>query len=90
MNEPLHITPAERVALLLIAAGLTDAEAGKALKLHPKTINKHRVALLKKSGARNTVALIVQLIRSGDLDVYAVSLIPRPKKKKMGKSGKRS
>jgi len=52
-----QLTPRERDVLREIMAGATSKEAGRKFGLSPRTIENHRVQILQKLGARNTVDL---------------------------------
>jgi FixJ family two-component response regulator len=55
-REPL--TRREREVLELIAAGLSNKEAGRELGISPRTIEDHRANIMKKLGARNATELV--------------------------------
>jgi DNA-binding CsgD family transcriptional regulator len=51
-------TPREREILRLLAVGLSDKQAARALSISDMTARKHRANLLRKTGAPNVCALI--------------------------------
>lgn len=59
------LTPAEMKAALLICSGMTDREAGEALKLSHKTVNRHRTSALQKVGVRNAVEMTLKAVCAG-------------------------
>lgn len=62
------LTPAETQAVKLVVGGLSDIEAGKRLKLSPKTINKHRMNAMRKLGVHSAVALTLAAVCAGFID----------------------
>ena len=59
MTKPL--TPREGQVLRLIWDGLTSKQIAERLKLSPRTVDVHRIHLMKRMGVYNTA----QLIRAG-------------------------
>jgi DNA-binding CsgD family transcriptional regulator len=56
--------------LRLLAAGLSDKQAARALGISDMTARKHRANLLRKTGASNVCALIFMAAASGWLDDF--------------------
>jgi DNA-binding NarL/FixJ family response regulator len=57
-NSPLmSLSQRELEIFIMISHGEKTAEIAKKLFLSPKTVNKHRLSLLKKLGAKNDIAL---------------------------------
>jgi DNA-binding NarL/FixJ family response regulator len=57
----------ELMVLNLIAEGLTNKEIGEKMFLSQRTIESNRLALMRKTNARNTAALIAYSFRQGIL-----------------------
>jgi two-component system response regulator FixJ len=53
-----RLTPREREVLAQIAAGATNKEAGRTLRISPRTIEVHRARIMEKLGARNAADLV--------------------------------
>jgi two-component system response regulator FixJ len=60
-----QLTPRERDVLGEIMAGATSKEAGRKFSLSPRTIENHRVQILQKLGAKNTVDLARIVLSKG-------------------------
>jgi len=58
------LTPRERQVLGEIVRGLSNKEAGRTLKISPRTIEVHRARIMQKLGARNAADL-VRIVMSG-------------------------
>jgi two-component system response regulator FixJ len=58
-----RLTPREREVLAQIAAGATNKEAGRTLRISPRTIEVHRARIMEKLGAR-TAADLVRIVLS--------------------------
>jgi len=54
--------------LKLLALGMTDKQAARALAISDMTARKHRANLLRKTGAPNICALIFMAAASGWFD----------------------
>lgn len=65
----LVLTKREIEILNLIAQGLTDIEIGEKLNLSNRTINAHRNKMLTKTGAKNTVNLIIYAIKNNIIEL---------------------
>jgi len=63
----LNITAREREILLLTADGYTNNEIADKLFTSKRTVEGHRQSLIKKTGAKNTAALIKLAFRTGIL-----------------------
>ncbi|NRO95084.1 hypothetical protein GWC77_03900 [Paraburkholderia sp. NMBU_R16] len=68
MRLTVVCTPREREILRLLAAGLSDKQAARALSISDMTARKHRANLLRKTGAPNVCALIFMAAAAGWLD----------------------
>jgi DNA-binding NarL/FixJ family response regulator len=64
-NEFVKFTPRDIQLLRLIAAGFTSREIADKLFLSTEAIHSRRQDLMSKSGARNTMALIMDSLRQG-------------------------
>ena len=67
-RQPI-LTARERQVLQGIARGLTNGEIAGALALSPKTVDSHRMSLMRKLEVNNAPALVLAAIRSGLIDV---------------------
>lgn len=65
-----RLTPREREVLAQIAAGATNKEAGRTLRISPRTIEVHRARIMEKLGARNAADL-VRIVLSDDATAQA-------------------
>ncbi len=61
MKNPL--SPKEKEVISLVARGLTSKEIAMKLGISFHTVETHRKEALRKSGAKNTAALVSQLFR---------------------------
>jgi two-component system response regulator FixJ len=59
-----RLTPREQEVLKEIIKGLSNKEAGRTLKISPRTIEVHRARIMQKLGARNAADL-VRIVLSG-------------------------
>ena len=66
-TQPL-LTARERQVLQGIARGRTNGEIAAALALSPKTVDSHRMSLMRKLEVNNAPALVLAAIRSGLID----------------------
>jgi DNA-binding CsgD family transcriptional regulator len=57
------LTPRERVVLAQIVRGASSKEAGRTLGIAPRTVEFHRANIMRKLGARNTVALVHKVLQ---------------------------
>ncbi len=59
------LTPRERDVLAQIVSGASNKEAGRSLKISPRTIEIHRARIMEKLGAKNAADLVrIALARS--------------------------
>lgn len=70
------LTPREREALLLVAAGMSDEEIARKLSLEVTTVRSHLYHVRQKLGVRDRAQLIVFAYRSG-FSVPAAPVQPR-------------
>jgi DNA-binding NarL/FixJ family response regulator len=63
-----HLSAREREILKLIAEGHKTREIAEALCISPKTVENHRVNLMKKLGLRGIQALTAYAIKTGLVD----------------------
>ena len=59
------LTPRERQVLTEITAGASNKEAGRNLKISPRTVEVHRARIMEKLGARNAADL-VRIVLTGE------------------------
>ncbi len=59
------LTPRERQVLSEITAGSSNKEAGRNLKISPRTVEVHRARIMEKLGARNAADL-VRIVLTGE------------------------
>jgi DNA-binding CsgD family transcriptional regulator len=52
------LTPRERDVLAQIVSGASNKEAGRSLKISPRTIEIHRARIMDKLGAKNAADLV--------------------------------
>jgi FixJ family two-component response regulator len=52
------LTPRERDVLVQIVSGASNKEAGRSLKISPRTIEIHRARIMEKLGAKNAADLV--------------------------------
>jgi DNA-binding CsgD family transcriptional regulator len=52
------LTPRERDVLAEIVSGASNKEAGRSLKISPRTIEIHRARIMDKLGAKNAADLV--------------------------------
>ena len=64
----MALTDRERQVLQRIAHGLTTPDIADALALSPKTIDSHRMSLMRKLEVNNAPALVLAAIRRGLID----------------------
>lgn len=67
-SAPTALTPRERDVLMLIAAGATNAEAARRLRLAESTLKQHVRALYRKLNARTRVEAIRRAQAAGMFD----------------------
>ncbi|MDX5593207.1 response regulator transcription factor [Pseudovibrio sp. SPO723] len=60
-----NLTPRERQVLTEITAGSSNKEAGRNLKISPRTVEVHRARIMEKLGARNAADL-VRIVLTGE------------------------
>lgn len=63
-----RLTKRERETLNLILVGKTTREIAEQLNLSPKTIDKHRVSLMKKLDVHSVAELMVRALKDGLID----------------------
>ena len=63
------LSPREKEIMQLIAEGYTSAEIGKLLFISDKTVEKHRIKLMKKLNVRNLAGLVRLAIKYRLVDV---------------------
>lgn len=69
-NDPFaSLSPREKEIMQLIAEGHTTVEIGKMLFISDKTVEKHRIKLMKKINVRNVAGLVRLAIKHGLVDV---------------------
>jgi two-component system, LuxR family, response regulator FixJ len=59
------LTPRERDVLAQIASGASNKEAGRQLKISPRTVEVHRARIMEKIGARNAADLVRIVLSEG-------------------------
>ena len=52
------LTPREREVLEAIIAGASNKEAGRTLRISPRTVEVHRARIMDKLGAKNAADLV--------------------------------
>ena len=61
-----RLTPREREVLTQIAEGASNKEAGRRLRISPRTVEVHRARIMEKIGARNAADLVRIVLSGGD------------------------
>lgn len=67
--SPVNLTKREKEVLQLICNGLANAEIAEQLNISPKTVDGHRTNLLSKTGARNSVSLVMYAIKNKIIEI---------------------
>jgi two-component system, NarL family, response regulator NreC len=62
---PSPLTVREREVLQLVAEGMTSKEVGRALHVTPKTVETHRVQIMRKLDIRSVAGLTKYAVRHG-------------------------
>lgn len=57
------ITPQQRATLELAAAGMSDKEIARALRIHHGTVGVHLLIVYRKLGVRNRTEAALKLLR---------------------------
>lgn len=65
------VTPREREVWALLCRGLVNKEIGTALGITHKTVEKHRISLYAKLGARSLVTVVLLGVKHGLVEVPA-------------------
>jgi FixJ family two-component response regulator len=60
-----YLTPREREVLVLLTSGASNKEAGRALRISPRTVEVHRARIKGKLGAKNAADLVRLVLRHG-------------------------
>ena len=55
----------EEEVFQLVAAGHSNAEAGKRLSISPRTVEIHRASMMKKLGLKNHIELVAYAVKRG-------------------------
>lgn len=63
-SAPVELTPREREVVKLLAEGCSNAEAAKLLKVSPKTIETHRITIMRKLDIHSLSELVRYAIRN--------------------------
>ncbi|MEK6373307.1 MAG: response regulator transcription factor [Acidobacteriota bacterium] len=62
-DPQLRLTPRQREILQMIAEGMTSREIGETLHIHIKTVESHRMHLMKRLGIHDVAGLVRYAIR---------------------------
>ena len=66
MSDPFdNLTSREREVLDQVMRAATSKEAGRALGISQRTVEIHRARIMKKTGAKNTVDLVLKAQAAG-------------------------
>jgi len=68
-KNKIKLTKRELEILKLIANGFTDSEIAEKINISHRTVNGHRNNMLLKTGAKNTVSLIIFCIKNNLLEL---------------------
>jgi DNA-binding NarL/FixJ family response regulator len=69
IKEPTLLSDREKEVLSCICKGLSNTEIGKVLFISPKTVDKHRTSLLRKTNSANSANLVLNAIRLGFIEI---------------------
>ena len=58
-----YLTAREREVLLLVTSGSSNKEAGRTLRISPRTVEVHRARIMDKLGAKNAADLVRLVLR---------------------------
>lgn len=67
-SAPVELTNREKEVLRLITQEHTTKQIADTLNISPKTVEKHRLNLMQKTGAKNVVGLVRYALKSGIAD----------------------
>ena len=59
------LTPREREVLMQVVAGASNKEAGRSLRISPRTVEVHRARIMEKLGAKNAADLVRIVLGQG-------------------------
>ena len=65
ISDHTQLTPREREVMQLIAEGASNKEAGRELRISPRTVEVHRARVMEKLGARNAADL-TRIVLTGE------------------------
>lgn len=68
-NQPVNLSEREKEVLILLGAGKSVQEIADTLYLSPKTVFSHRKRIFEKTGAKNSVELLLWALRNQFLDI---------------------
>lgn len=69
MKKTVHLTPRQRQVLRLVANGLTNREIAGRFQISVRTVEVHRLQMMKKLKSNNVAQLIRSAIERGMLKV---------------------
>lgn len=72
----MHLTPAEREILPLVARGLTDKEIARARRRSPHTIHRQIANLCVKFGVHDRTRLLMRVLALGLMQIDEIGPIP--------------
>ncbi len=68
-HQEIHLTPRESEILKMICLGLSNAEISEKLFLSLRTIEGHKSNLIKKTGVRNSVSLVMYALKNNLVEI---------------------
>jgi DNA-binding NarL/FixJ family response regulator len=70
-HEPKQrISPRQREVLSLIAEGMTSRQIGEALRIHVKTVESHRMHLMRRLDIHDVAGLVRYAVRQGLINIF--------------------
>ncbi|MFK8048768.1 MAG: LuxR C-terminal-related transcriptional regulator [Halioglobus sp.] len=67
-RQGANLTERERQTLNMVVSGKTNKEIAEVLNISPKTVDKHRTALMGKLGVHSVAQLMARAIKDGLID----------------------
>ena len=68
-GKTTRLTKREKEILQLICAGLSNPDISEKLQISPRTVERHRANLLKKTNSSNSIAMVLYAIQNGLITV---------------------
>lgn len=68
------LTARRRQVLAMVANGHTNAQIGRALGIHERTVNRHLAEIFQALGARERANAVAIALTTGQLDAHDIQL----------------